>query len=222
MSCPLTMNRPVVSPVPVTAFVDWNAQIHRAKASKVSVLDKARQTLIKSAKTISTVLAREAPNLRFFVGFRLYHGWYKGWEPTDNLRAIRTTISDTSFPELSYQPNVVFLPDVQYGHTLREALPERCHRRPPIHLPNSLRQQSKDSPPVEKMVDTALATDLLDWARSDPAEWALVLADDDDFVPPVFSAEAWIRPHGGRVILVRSQRISKTHLKLDGLLMEVR
>ena len=74
---------------------------------------------------------------------------------------------------------------------------------------------------MEKMVDTALATDLLDWARSDPAEWALVLADDDDFVPPVFSAEAWIRPHGGRVILVRSQRMSKTHLKLDGLLMEV-
>ena len=216
------MNTQVTAPVPVTAFVDWNAQIHCAKASQVSVLDKARQTLLKSAKTISTVLAREAPNLRFFVGFRLYHGWYKGWEPTENLRAIRTTISETSFSELSHQPNVVFLPDVQYGHTLREALPERCHRRPAIHLPNTLRQQSKDSPPVEKMVDTALATDLLDWARSDPAEWALVLADDDDFVPPVFSAEAWIRPHGGRVFLVRSQRMSKTHLKLDGLLMEVR
>jgi len=108
------------------------------------------------------------------------------------------TISETAFPDLSYRPNVVFLPNVQYGHTLREALAERRHRHPPIHLPNTLREQSKESTPVEKMVDTALATDLLDWARSDPDEWALVLADDDDFVPPVFAAEAWIKPHGGR------------------------
>lgn len=176
---------------------------------------------MNSAKTISRVLARDAPNKRFFVGFRLYHGWYKGWEPTDNLRAVRTTISETNFSDLSHQPNVVFLPDVQYGHTLREALPERCHSHPPIHLPNTLRQQNKGSPPVEKMVDTALATDLLDWARTDPTEWAIILADDDDFVPPLFAAEAWIKPYGGRVLLVRSQRTSRAHLKLDGLLLEV-
>ena len=159
------MNRDTVSPVPVTAFVDWNAQMHIAKVQQFPPLDRARRTLKQSAKMISRVLANEAPQGRFSVSFRLYHGWYKGWEQTDNLRAVRTTVSETHFPDLSHRPNVIFLPQVQYSHTLREALPERCHVSPPIHLPNTLRQQNKDATAVEKMVDTALATDLLDWAR---------------------------------------------------------
>ena len=50
-------------------------------------------------------------------------------------------------------------------------------------------------------MDTALAADLLHWARSDPREWALILAEDDDLIPPVFTAESWIKPHGGRVFI---------------------
>ena len=215
------MHRHFVSPVPVTAFVDWNAQMHYARVRGVDALDRARRTLMRAAKTISRVLSQEGPATRFVVGLRLYHGWYKGWQPTDNLRAVTKTISETTFSDLSYRSNVIFLPNVQYGHTLREVLAERRHRHPPIHLPNTLREQSTGSPLVEKMVDTALATDLLDWARNDPEEWALVLADDDDLVPPVFAAEAWTKPYGGRVILVRSRRTSGAYLKLDGLLMEV-
>ena len=70
------------------------------------------------------------------------------------------------------------------------------------------------------MVDTALATDLLAWARLSPSEWAVVLAEDDDLVPPLFTAEAWIKPHGGRALLVR-RRPAGQYLKLDGLLREL-
>lgn len=110
---------------------------------------------------------------------------------------------------------------MRYGHTLLSALPERSHRRPAIHLPNTLRDQEGSSP-TEKMVDTALAADLLAWARSDPEEWALVLSDDDDVVPPVLTAESWMRPHGGRVLIVSNQRKRRDFLKLDGLLRELR
>ncbi len=67
------------------------------------------------------------------------------------------------------------------------------------------------------MVDTALASDLLHWARYDAGDWALILAEDDDFIPPTFTAESWIRPFGGRVFIVRD-RLSGPFLRLDGLL----
>ena len=71
------------------------------------------------------------------------------------------------------------------------------------------------------MVDTALAADLLERARSDPHEWTLVLSEDDDVVPPVFTAEAWIRPYGGCVLIVRTRRSRRAFLKLGGIVEEV-
>ena len=208
-------------PIRVTAFVDWNAQIHNARAHDLAPLNRARQVLRRTARLIGRSLARQAPSDRFRVAFRLYHGWYKGWEKTDNFNAIMNIVSETDFSSLGQNQKVTFLPDVSYGHTLLSALPRRKHVHPPIHLPNTLRRQDGRSPPMEKMVDTALAADLLDWARNDPKEWALILSEDDDIVPPIFTAEAWIRPHEGRVFIVRDQRGNPgPFLKLDDLLTE--
>ena len=208
-------------PIPVTAFVDWNTQIRNTGAPEPKPEDRAQRTLARTASVIGKALAREAPAIRFEVAFRLYHGWYKGWQRTTNLDAITTTVSQTDFSRLSRTPNVVFSSDVRYSHTLMSALPERRHARPPIHLPNTLRQQVSHEPPTEKMVDTALAADLLAWAHSDPGEWALILSDDDDVLPPVFTAESWTKPHGGRVLIVRTRRTSRAFLKLSGLLVEL-
>lgn len=207
-------------PVPVTAFVDWTSQMHNVRRLGEGPHEKARQTLTRTARTVERVLAHQEPGGRFSVGFRLYHGWYKGWEPTDNLRTIMTIVAETDFAALSRKPSVIFSPMIRYGHTLLSALPEREHRRPPIHLPNTWRRPREGSQRREKMVDTALAADLLDWARTTPEEWALVLAEDDDCVPPVFTAEAWIKPHGGRAFIVRN-RSPSPFLKLDGLWMEL-
>lgn len=70
---------------------------------------------------------------------------------------------------------------------------------------------------MEKAVDTALAADLLHWARTSPTEWALVLSEDDDVVPPVLTAESWIRPHGGRILIIR-ERDSDAYYRLNSLL----
>ena len=208
-------------PIPVTAFVDWDAQMHNIRRFAEEPRARAKQTLSRTARAVEKVLVEQAPDSRFAVGFRLYHGWYKGWEPTDNLRSIITTAAETDFPALSRKLSVTFSPTIHYGHTLRSALPERGHQRPPIHLPNTWRRQSEGSKRREKMVDTALAADLLDWAHTTPNEWALVLAEDDDCVPPVFTAEAWIKPHGGRTFIVRT-RSPSPYLKLDGLWMELK
>ena len=206
-------------PISVTAFVDWTAQIHNARADQLRPPARAKQTLRRTAQSIRRVLEDSDLTARFNVAIRLYHGWYKGWEPTENLRAIKATLSPGEISIFS-NPRVRFADRLDYGHTLLSALPKRSHKSA-IHLPNTLRQQSRDSPRKEKMVDTALAADLLHWARSEPEEWAMVLAEDDDLVPPVFTAESWVEPHGGRILIVR-KRPSDAYLNLDCLLESIR
>ena len=210
-------------PVNVTAFVDWTAQMHNANAVGISKPHaRAERTLQKVARIIDTVLTSRAPSVRFRVALRLYHGWHKGFEATENRRAMIELIGETDFLRLSRSPNVRFSPEVRYGDQLLAALPQRARARHPIHLPDTWRQQEQDSSRTEKMVDTALAADLLDRARNDPHEWALVLSEDDDVVPPVFTAEAWMRPCGGCVLIVRTRRSRRTFLRLDGVLEEVK
>ena len=206
------------APIPVTAFVDWKAQMHNAGAlGGAPAPERAQRTLTRTVQSVGRALSAEKP--RFRVSFRLYHGWRKGWQPTDGFKAVSQAVGATDFTALSHN-RVDFSPTVQYGDTLLEALPERRHRRPPIHLPNTLRDRATGRPPEEKMVDTALAADLLAWARQSPSEWALVLAEDDDVAPPLFTAEAWIKPHGGRALLLR-KRPAGQFLKLDSLLREL-
>lgn len=211
------------APVTVTAFVDWKAQIHNARATDIAEpRAKAGRTLQNVARIVDKVLRSRAP-ARFRVAFRFYHGWHKGFEETENRKAMTGLVAETDFTNLSRSRNVRFLEEVRYGDELLAALPQRAYTRPPVHLPDTWRQQERNKPRGEKMVDTALATDLLARACNDPHEWALVLSEDDDMVPPVFTAEAWMKPRGGCVVIVRMRKKSRKAgrlLKLDGL-MEV-
>ena len=203
-------------PISVTAFVDWKAQMHNTLSDRLQPPERATRTLERTARNIGRVLTRKAPASRFTVAMRLYHGWHKGFERTDNLRAITTAASRVGLSAAANR-NVRFSPRIEYGHTLLSALPGRLHPSHSIHLPNTLREQGRGEQLEEKMVDTALAADLLHWARNDPGDWALILSEDDDFVPPVFTAESWIKPFGGQVFIVR-KRLSGPFLRLDGLL----
>jgi hypothetical protein len=207
--------------ISVTAFVDWNAQIYNCAADSIGdVVARAQHTLERTARLIAKVLTAQDKNGRFHVTLRLYHGWYKGFEPTPNRRAIVSVVAATDFATLSRSSAVVFSENVQYGDLLLGALPTRQLPRLAIHLPNTLRQQDGRQGLVEKMVDTALAADLLCWARNDPDEWAIILADDDDLVPPIFVAEAWTRSNGGRIFLIR-HRHSRNFMRLDGLVIDL-
>ena len=196
------------------AFVDWTAQMHNARARNGTPRERAQRTLRQTTRAVTKTLVGEPD--RFHVSLRLYAGWHKGWEATEQLKAATQAAESEDFAALS-SPNISFAPVVQFGHTLLEALPERRHRKPPIHLPNTLREQGRRRRSTEKMVDTALATDLLSWARDQRNEWALVLAEDDDLVPPLLTAEAWLQRSGGRALLVR-KRPGSQYIKLDGLL----
>lgn len=202
---------------PVTAFVDWRSQMFNANATNVDPLRSAELTLKCITATIAKLLTFENSESTYHVLLRLYHGWHKGWTATENLRAVTQAVSDPDFPSNYATKNVSFRQGVEYGHTLLSALSVRQHDMRSYHLANTLRQRSGSSRLGEKMVDTALAADLLHWARESPSDWALVMAEDDDIVPPAFTAEAWIYRHGGKLLIARRRKQTQ-YLLTEGLL----
>ncbi len=201
----------------VTAFIDWYSQMFNAHATNTLPLTAARLTLKFTTDTIAKLLTSENRANRYTVLLRIYHGWHKGWQPTENLRAIMQTVTDPDFPTGYSTRNVLFRQNVEYGHTLLSALPSRQHDGRQFHLANTLRQRNRHSAPEEKMVDTALAADVMHWARESPSDWALVMAEDDDLVPPVFTAESWIYRRGGKMFIAR-KKPQTAYLKTAGLL----
>lgn len=210
-------SEPLAPAVDVTAFVDWNTQMHNAKTLALEPLERARKTLAKTTETLGRALGRLTTN-RFGVSFRLYHGWHKGWQETDNLRAVITASAERG--STSWQ-NVAFAEQVEYGHTLLSALPRRMTGKS-IHLPATLRQQAANLPAVEKMVDTALAADLLYWAFAGGEGWAVVMSNDDDVIPPVLTAEANTYGTRQRVFILKTPQRRSSLIDLSGLLLEAR
>lgn len=205
----------------VGLFVDWNTQIREAPHDLLNQpVEQCRFALKRVGKLVTKQLCKMDDTSVFRVQVRLYHGWTAGVTQTVNRRAFQA-LSEFSDPdELFPSTRVLSLPDVQFGDRLIDALPERQNKRLQIHLPNTYRRQRGDEGPTEKMVDTALASDLLSWAKAEPSSIALVISNDDDIVPPIFVAEAWMKPYGGCIQLMRSAaRGESRYLSLDGLLV---
>ena len=114
----------------------------------------------------------------------------------------------------------MFLQGLAYGDTLLDACERRLIGHKGVHLGNTLRRTPFTDEFREKMVDTALAADLLSLARTANGEWLLVVAEDDDHVPPVFVAERWLESSSSRVLLVRKRTSVAQFLNLDGLVLE--
>lgn len=203
------------------AFVDWRAQMYNCGvADESGGHDQAVRTLTRTVRVLSRSLVDLNEQFRFRVSLRLYHGWTKGFTWTPNRTAINTAVNQTDFSLLSRTPDIVINPDVSYGDFLISALPTRITQPRGIHLPGTLRDADRAGRVREKMVDTALAADLLSLARSDPQDWSIVLAEDDDLVPPLFVAEAWKIKSDGRVYLLRKRLPKNSNVNLGGLLLK--
>lgn len=202
----------------VGLFVDWNSQLlNTPEELNTFPIEKCRLALQATGKAVTKALCALSATDIFRVQMRLYHGWTIGVCQTANRRAFASLTEfdepDSIFPS----SRVLAKSDIEFGDRLIDALPERENKGLRVHLPNTLRRQNKREPYTEKMVDTALAVDLLSWARAEPNSIAVVISPDDDLVPPVFIAEAWMKPLGGKVILIRSRANESRFLALEGL-----
>ncbi len=204
----------------VGLFVDWNSQLRECPSElKERPIDLCQLALRRVGKVASKLLCAVDGTSVFQVRTRLYHGWTAGVTQTPNRRAF-LRIPEASDPDSIFpSERVLALGDVEFGDRLIDALPDRENVGLRIHLPNTLRRATGSVESSEKMVDTAMAVDILAWARQEPQSIALIFSSDDDIVPPTFVAEAWMKPLGGSVHLVRPPaRGDSRFLRLDGLL----
>lgn len=206
----------------VTAFVDWNSQIYALgkTARRADPISIAERAFSETTKKIAQCLSHSYGQKNFRVSLRLYHGWHKGFEPSANCRAVRKVLAATDFGVLSSRPKIVFSDQVAFGDRLISARIERLASPLSIHLPNTLRQRSDRKGDEEKMVDTAMATDVVAASFLDPEEWILVMAEDDDLVPPLFTAELQLLARGSRALLLSHRARSQVFLNLEGMIME--
>ncbi|WP_143277585.1 NYN domain-containing protein [Bordetella genomosp. 10] len=205
---------------PVSAFVDWNSQIYiNGEKLRKDPIMTAQLTLEKTVARIARCLNKVDRDGRFRVQIRLYHGWHKGYEPTINRKAITTALASISFADLSPIRNIVFDSNVAYGDCLLHALSSRLHTRLGIHLPNTL--QLQHGVLGEKMVDTALAADVVSNAATQTDEWIVVVAEDDDLVPPVFTAEALLSKTSSRILMLQNRKRSGNFLNLENIMVKM-
>ncbi|MCD0258140.1 hypothetical protein JWH11_07855 [Xanthomonas melonis] len=203
------------------AFIDWNSRLVAYKSSnEKNIVEASSHALKTTAKEIARIISFNYPETKFLVDIRLYHGWHKGFRPTGHRRAAELAIQNIDFSKVSSRQNVAYSGKVEYGDRLLVAQDSRLHHTLSIHLPNTVRSQDKRRPDVEKMVDTALATDLLTTSFQDPETWVLVVTEDDDLVPPLYAADLVLSHFGSRALLIRTRTRNGPFLKLDGIICE--
>lgn len=152
---------------------------------------------------IARALQRRDRNASFRVYWRVYHGWHQGKTKTADRRAFEAFAAQTGSRTIG---GVSFSADFTYSGDLACGSP-----RGPIY--DTLRTDPDTGTLGQKMVDTLLACDLLHVARSKYYAWHVIVANDDDAVPAVLTAEAW----RASVILLHSRTHTNAFLQLNGI-----
>lgn len=166
----------------VLIFIDWDSARRVAtdyiKKEKDRTIDAIFKILSENIeKHIQTIKIAKAYN----VTWRIYHGWHKGKEKTPDRVEFESYVANAT----SWRINKTSFSTIyDYGNILL------CNsNRMPIF--NTLRPREKDGIPEQKMVDTAIACDMMHAIRFHFFDIGVIIADDDDMVPIIFSAEAW-------------------------------
>ena len=200
------------------AFVDWNSQSHAAIDRELrGTQEGASRTLEYVGRVVGTALHSACNETRFKVKLRIYYGFRKGFEATEGRKAVINALTSADLAIISRRANVLIRDEFALGDTLLSARPIRMHNAQSCHLPNTFRRSISDNARFEeKMVDTALATDLVHAAHSDKKTWLLVLGEDDDLTPPIITADS-IRYGSESMVLLARKRPLAPFLKIEDL-----
>ena len=177
----------------VIGFVDWHTAVIASGArTRHRRPDAVALTALQHVERIvSDHLCGSGVKTTFRVRLRLYAGWHSGKTPTDYLQGIDKVIGGYARRNRPYRHGRVTFEGGSLGIRLGNRLatvPRRLVRGHDVHFLDTLRHRA--GTPEEKMVDTALAVDLLALASRKEADRYMVVSDDDDMLPGVFAAEA--------------------------------
>lgn len=205
------------------SFIDWDSarRILRAERNSPANCKPTLKDLTSDVERcfselqsrISARLDEIVPGIKIrVVKNRIYHGWHSGKTETLDRRAW-----EYAAPRLRpvVRKTISFLADVEYGNVLS------CGgNRLPLFDTLRHREDGRDE---QKMVDTALVSDLLSYCRTEsrnfkrgerPDSMAIVVGDDDDLLPGAIVAEKWGLP----TYVFRVTRTDENrHLNITGL-----
>jgi uncharacterized LabA/DUF88 family protein len=191
----------------VRVLVDWDTT-RRIVPTKHNDARDVENVFEKLRAVIANYLSDHSKQSAYRVHWRIYHGWHQGKTKTADRLLFEKFVQRATAQTVN---RVSFSTNFEYSENL-------CcgSRRTPIF--DTLRADRYTGELKQKMVDTILACDLLHLARSKQSELLMLVADDDDFVPALFTAEAW----NARVVWLHFREQLSSMLNLTGLTGQAR
>ncbi|TNE92540.1 MAG: NYN domain-containing protein [Deltaproteobacteria bacterium] len=168
------------------ALIDWDSARRCPWLDPIARERVHRQGVAAQVDAVLKVLAKgftKHSKDRVRVNVRVYHGWHRGNEPTQDLRDL----TGLRLRKSSYEAGRVLVTPPVVGDRLACGGPRALLR-------DTLRIRDDDGRPEQKMVDSAIAADLLHLARRSAGARVtefIVFGEDDDLIPPVVVANHW-------------------------------
>ena len=197
--------------VNVRTFIDWDsARRIISTDARIGRASLGLRSMMEIQNFLSEILSRHDDSSNYRVNYRVYHGWHRGKTKTSDYREFEEISNSSNLSRRLGQCS--FAPEVQFGNSLL------CGGKRSF-LYDTLRRRKDSEVDEQKMVDTALISDLLTSVRHDRESIHVVIGDDDDLIPGVITAESW----GAKVFLARVGRDHEnSFLNIDGLIYQRR
>lgn len=199
--------------IQVTAFIDWDtARRCGVKTKRPTNSSKRWKDSIEFLQnSIAEVLSNKFSDDRCRVTLRFYHGWYTGKSKTSDRTAFELEVASCQQNSLFLNKTIKrtsFVPEITYCDFLLSDIDKE------YRLYDTLRRR-EDGREEQKMIDTAISCDVLEFIRPSPdGRLALIVGADDDLLPALFTATTWKR----KVFMLRLAReydnkhLNTTHL----------
>lgn len=178
----------------VRTFIDWDsARRILSTDARVGRTSLGLRSMMQIQDFLAEILLDYNNSGNYRVDYRVYHGWHRGKTKTDDHREFEAMSNENILSRRLGKCS--FAPEIHFGNSLL------CGGKR-SYLYDTLRRRESTNIDEQKMVDTALVSDLLTSVRHDRDSIHIVIGDDDDLIPGVITAESW----GAKVFLARVGR----------------
>lgn len=165
----------------VYVLVDWhNVQGYVSPNFDANPRRYVPIVILRIQQQVAQVLTKIDAAARYRATMRIYHGWHRERESTTVRRDFEMFANDTDFARRISR--VSFASGFQFGNNL--ACGGEFGTLFDTYRGNGQRLG-------QKMIDTAIACDLLHLLQFSEADYGIIVSDDDDFVPVVITAKMW-------------------------------
>lgn len=172
--------------------MDWNNIQARVDEKFLSNPRKNIPPLVlRIQQQVARLLTKVDSESRHRVSLRIYYGWHRERDPTPIRGEFERYRFDDNFARRISK--VSFSAGFDFGNEL-------CCYEDLMPLYDTYRGKGQDK--GQKMVDTAIACDVLHLSRFHPDMTTVIISDDDDFLPAVITAKSW----RAQALLIRVER----------------